>query len=147
MSLNIWTRPLEVTDYEEIIHLIKNELGYASLTEDAILNQLDAIKKNMNYQTFVAVCDGKVVGFIGACRFITFNIEGEYLQIIALAVFKEYQNKAIGTKLLDKIELLARNENIAIIGLTSSLHRESAHAFYEKKGYHKHGYKFQKILN
>lgn len=52
----------------------------------------------------------------------------------------------IGTKLLDKIEQIARNENIAIIGLTSSLHRESAHAFYEKKGYHKHGYKFQKTL-
>ena len=97
-------------------------------------------------QTLVAICDGKVIGFIGTCRFITFNIEGEYLQIIALAVCKEYQNIGIGTKLLDKVEQLARNENIAIIGLTSSLHREIAHAFYEHKGYHKHGFKFQKTL-
>lgn len=49
--MNIWIRPLEVTDYEEIIDLIKNELGYNSLNKNSILDQLDAIKNNKNYQT------------------------------------------------------------------------------------------------
>lgn len=44
--MNISIRLLEFTDYQDIIDLIKNELGYARLTKNTILNQLDAIYRN-----------------------------------------------------------------------------------------------------
>lgn len=144
--MEILIRNLLADDYEAICNLIENELGYWNLNHDNVIKQLDAIQSRKDYQTYVAVNENNVIGFIGLNRGIAFNIYGEYLQIIALAVNKKYQYKGVGTLLLKKVEQYAENENIITIGLNSGLHREKTHAFYEKRGYIKKGYSFQKSL-
>lgn len=143
--MEITIRTLEKADYEVIHNLIRNELGYDKLKTGDTFKWMDSIQNHKDYQTFVAVCNNKVIGFIGLFKGIAFNL-GEYLQIIALAVDKEYQNNGIGSHLLDQAEKYARNENIVSISLNSGFHREKAHIFYEHRGFVKKSYSFQKSL-
>lgn len=142
--MDISIRTLETRNYAAVKDLISNELGYSNLNKEDTFKRLDAIRKHKDYQTLVAVYNNTVIGFIGLYRGIAFNIAGEYLQIIALAVNREYQNSGAGKQLLDKAEKYAQNEKIFSIGLNSGLHREKEHAFYEHGGYVKKSYSFQK---
>lgn len=146
MLMEILIRTSEENDYETICDLIGNELGYDSLNIENAYKRLAAMHSRKDYQTFVAVHNNKVIGFIGLYKGIAFNVDGEYMQIIALAVSNEYQNKGIGTQLLLKAEQYAQNENIVSLGLNSGLHREKAHAFYEHRGFVKKSYSFIKSL-
>jgi GNAT superfamily N-acetyltransferase len=146
ISMEILIRAFLRNDYEEICDLVCNELGYDNLNIEDLFKRLDAMQNRKDYQTFVAVQNHKVIGFIGLYKGIAFNLDREYLQIIALAVNKEYQNQGIGTQLLVKAEQYAQNENIVSLGLNSGLHREKAHDFYEKRGYIKKSYCLQKSL-
>ncbi len=145
--MKVLIRDLEKDDYEAVCDLISNELGYVNTNYADAFKRLDAIRNRKGYHTFVAVDNNKVIGFIGLSRGIAFNINGEYIQIIALAVNKECQNRGIGTQLLIKVEQYAQNEKIHSIGLNSGLHREEAHTFYEHRGYVKKSYSFQKSLH
>jgi GNAT superfamily N-acetyltransferase len=145
--MEILIRGLEENDYGAIWDLIRNELGYDNLNMKDAFKRLDALRNHKNHLTFVAVYHDKVIGFIGLCKGIAFNIDGEYLQIIALAVNKGHQNKGIGTQLLAKAEQYAKSESIVSLSLNSGLHREKAHEFYENKGYVKKSYSFIKSLS
>ncbi len=142
--MEISIRSLVSDDYEAICDLIRNELGYNDLKIRDTFKRLEIIQNRKDYQTFVAVDNNKVIGFIGINEGVAFNVDGEYIQIIALAVNKEYQSKGIGTQLLDKVEQYAQCKNIVILGVNSGLHREKTHIFYEHRGYVKKGYSFQK---
>lgn len=144
--MRIQIRTCEKNDYEAICDLIRDELGYAELNVANTYKRFNIMQDNPSYQIFVAVYNNTVVGFIGLFRGIAFNVDGEYLQVIALAVKKEYQNKGIGTQLLVMAEQYAQDENIITIGLNSGLHREKAHEFYEGRGYIKKSYSFIKSL-
>lgn len=144
--MEILVRTLERNDYKAVCDLISNELGYNNLSVESTFKRLETIQNRKDYQTFVAVHNNKVIGFIGLYKGIAFNIDGEYIQIIALAVNKEYQNKGIGTQLLVKAEQYAKDKNIVSLGLNSGLHREEAHIFYEHRGYVKKSYSFKKSL-
>ena len=144
--MEILVRTLERDDYKAICDLITIELGYDNLNIENTFKRLDAIQNHEDYQTFVAVHNTKVVGFIGLYKGIAFNIDGEDLQIIALAVNKEYQNKGVGAQLLVKAEQYAQDKNIVLLCLNSGLHREKAHTFYEHRGYAKKSYSFKKLL-
>ena len=144
--MEVLIRTIELEDYKAICNLISNELGYENLNLEDTHKRLAVMQGRKDYQTFVAVHNNEIIGFIGLFKGIAFNIDGEYAQIIALAVSKEHQNKGIGTQLLCKAEQYAQYENIVSLGLNSGLHREKAHSFYEHRGYVKKSYSFQKYL-
>jgi len=145
--MEILIRVLEKNDYEAIFNLIHNELGYDDSNIGDVYNRLETIQNHINHQTFVAVYDNRIIGFIGLCKGIAYEFNGEYMQIIALAVDNKYQGNGIGTQLIDIAEQYAKKGNIVKIGLNSGLHRENAHNFYEHRGYVKKGYSFKKSLS
>lgn len=144
--MEILIRALEKTDYELICDLIHNELGYDTSSIGDIYKRLDTIRNHKDYQTFVAVYDNRVIGFIGLCKGIAFEFDGQYFRIIALAVDKKYQNIGIGKQLINKAEQHAKRKNAVILTLNSGLHREKTHAFYEHRGFVKKGYSFRKFI-
>jgi Predicted acetyltransferase len=146
VPVEISIRNLEKEDYKAIHDLISNELGYTNTNIEDTFKRLDSIRNREDYKTFVAVYNKIIIGFIGLYKGIAFNIDGEYLQIIALAVKNDYQEKGIGTQLIEKAEKYAQDNKILSIGLNSGLHREKAHVFYEHRGYIKKSYSFQKAL-
>jgi len=137
-------REARTTDYPAIGKLIRNELGYQQLDIEKLYARLDIMKSDKNHITIVGEEDGKVVGFTGILRCIAYNVDGECIQIIAMAVQKEHQNKGIGSKLLGWVAAYAAQNDIQRIALNSRLQRTDAHAFYEKNGYQKKSYGFYK---
>ena len=133
-------------DYGAIHSLIANELGYEQTDFGKLCIRLGKMDADPALLTVVAVAEGKVVGFIGLCRGLAYNIDEEYMQVSALAVPTELQNKGIGTKLLKWAEDYAENNGVRNIVLTSRLHRTDAHAFYERNGYSIKSYGFKKDL-
>lgn len=147
-SINIIIRTLETYDYEAIYNLLSNELEYKNLNKKEAFSRFNKIKNHKSYETFVAVHKNSVIGFIGLFKGLAFNLDGdgEYLQVIALAVKSELQNSGIGSQLLNAADEYAKINNIDTISLNSSFHREKAHAFYEKHGFIKKSYSFKKCL-
>jgi predicted N-acetyltransferase YhbS len=140
-------REAQPDDYRSIWELIKNDLGYPQTDFEKLCHRLDLMKAEDRHQTVVAVAGGEVVGFMGMYRYIAYNYDGDYLQIVALAVAGEKQNTGIGTQLLGWAERYALKNDIHAIVLTSRLHRVEAHAFYERKGYVKGSYGFRKDID
>lgn len=139
-------REMELKDFTDIISLIKNELGHDGLSSD-IYDRIMKIYENEAYTVFVADMDDKVIGFVGIMRGLAFELDGEYVRIIALAVKHEYQNHGVGTRLAERVEDYAYEIGASSIVLTSGRRRSDAHLFYGNMGYEKKGYSFIKTIH
>ena len=143
----IHIREAEKPDYQEIIRLMKNELGYPDLDEVETDKRLDYFKNSDDFMTFVAVVDDEIAGFIGVMKGIAYTINGYYSQIIALAVSEKKRRCGIGTALVTRAEEWSLSYGIAGISVNSNMMRLDAHAFYEKLGYTKKSFSFKKDPN
>jgi Predicted acetyltransferase len=144
--VQITIREAKVDDYLSIGNLIKNELGYQELDFGELFIRLQKMKSDDKHLTIVAESEDTIIGFIGFYKGIAYNYDGEYIQIIALAVAEEHQNKGIGSKLLRWVEDYAIQHGIRSFGVNSGLKRAEAHAFYEHNGYLKKSYGFVKEI-
>ena len=70
---------------------------------------------------------------------VTLNIvtlpSGKTATIWDLAILEEYRRLGIATKLMNKAEEIAKQEDITKIWLFSGFHRKCAHELYRKLGY------------
>ena len=79
-------------------------------------------------------------------RGLAFELDGEYIRVIALAVSRAYQSLGIGSKLEARVEQYAAETGANSIVISSGLTRSRAHMFYSNKGYEKKGYSFIKRI-
>ena len=121
-------------------------MGYENSSDENVKIRLNAIREHKDYITYVATYEDKVVGFIGLIRGNAYEFDGEYLRVAVLAVKKEYQDKGIGSQLLEEAEEYARRVKAVTIVLNSGLQREASHKIYERRGYVKKGYSFKKTI-
>lgn len=142
----IHIREAESQDFPTVFSLMKNELGYPDLNETDALKRLEHFKQSKDWETFVALIDGEIVGFIGTMKGIAYNIEGYYSEIVALAVSEKTRRGGVGTALVKKAEEWALQNGVHEVGLHSNMKRLDAHLFYEKIGYVKKSYRFYKKL-
>ncbi|QOR34354.1 GNAT family N-acetyltransferase [Clostridium sp. 'deep sea'] len=140
-------RKITPSDYTEVVLLWRNEIGNPNVNEENITSVMTKMNKDDNYRTFVAVCENRVVAFITTLQALSIGNEVGFLWICGLAVSQAFQNKGIGTKLLNYIEKYACERRLSSIILNSGFERKEAHAFYEINGYEKHSYCFTKKPN
>ena len=145
--MEIFVREIEEKGYPAILSLWNNELGNKNVTAENIAPHYDRVKNDDRYKTYVALLENEVIGFISSAQTYAVGFDGNYMQIIALAVKTEKQNKGIGTKLVQIMENYAREKSCYSIGLCSGFKRTAAHEFYERKGFNKGSYAFNKSLN
>ena len=89
-------------------------------------DNLDDIPED-DYYNFAVYDDGKLVG--GATGIIQFD----WYFLEELWIDEKYRNKHIGTMLIEKIEELAKSENLT--GIRMETWNFQAKGFYEKNGY------------
>ena len=145
--MDIIIREIEEKDYPDLLLLWNNELGNKHVTAENIAPHYDRVKTGDFYKTYVALFENEIVGFISSAQSYAVGFDGNYMQIIAMAVKTEMQNKGIGTKLIQKMENYAREKNCYSIGVCSGFKRTDAHAFYRRNGFDKGSYAFNKWLN
>lgn len=138
-------RQMQAKDIMGVVSLIRNELGYDDMSSE-VYDRVSRIYETENYEVFIAEEAGKVIGFAGIMRGLAFELDGEYVRVIALAVSRAYQSKGIGSRLEAHVEKYAEEINANSIVISSGLNRNRAHVFYGNKGYEKKGYSFIKRL-
>jgi len=122
-------------DYRAIIRLMQNELGYPDLDDTEAVKRLDYFRNSDDWETFVAILEDEIAGFIGVMKSMAYNIEGHYSQIMALAVSEKVKRHGVGTALVKRVEEWVISHGITNITVNSNKRRLDAHAFYDKNGY------------
>ena len=131
----ILVREAAAQDFPVIYSLIRNELGYSDFVEKDTIGRLERIGNNKDWATFVAVVNNEVVGFVGLMKGITYEIEGYYSQIMALAVSEKTRREGVGTALVKKAEEWSLTFGINNILVRSNVKRLNAHTFYKNSGF------------
>lgn len=144
--MEVVVRELMLKDFTGVIGLIRNEMGYDDISSE-IYDRIMKIYEHNDYITLVAEHDGTIIGFIGLMHGLAFELQGDYLRIIAMAVKREYQNQKIGLLLVQKAEEYAYSMKVSNIALTSGLNRADSHIFYKSLGYVKKGFCYVKSIH
>jgi len=145
--MEIKIREIAADEYSEVVVLWNDVLGVHTVTDENFRVTMEQMIKAGNYKTFVALLENHVVGFISIVHGLAVGSENGYLHITGLAVHKEFQRHKVGTELLRYTENYAKDSRISSIILCTGMKRTNAHAFYERNGYDKDSFCFDKIIN
>lgn len=123
---------IEERDLEQLQQILKNVFNN-SISYEKMQNFYKISQKNKDIYILGYYINDNLVGTV------TLNIltlpSGKDATIWDLAIKEEYRRLGIATKLMDKAEEIAKEENITRIWLFSGFHREGAHELYKKLGY------------
>jgi GNAT superfamily N-acetyltransferase len=124
---------------------------FNSLVEEDRFSSLDndsfhkVISSQTNY-VLVAEEDSRLIGFITASSRLVVRYTRPIMQVDEFYVEARFRRHGVGTKLIEALEKLALQNNFFRIYIESHYKHELGHRFYEKSGYTKSGYYFQKTL-
>lgn len=135
------------TDYPGVLELWNNELGNKSVNTHNISIYYEEMSGDTRYVTCVARIEKQVVRFITSVRSLAVGLDNGFIHITGLAVKKEWQGKGIGKMLLEHHEDYAKSVGVTSIILNSGMKRKEAHEFYEKNGFSKDSYCFDKEIS
>jgi len=131
------------TDDASALARLVTQLGYPS-TARQLATRLAAM--GSDYKTIVSEEDGVVVGMAGGTMAWFIHCDGAYGRITALIVDQTTRGRGIGSALVAAIESWFVERNATQVRVTSGLHREDAHRFYERLGYERTGFNYSKKL-
>lgn len=146
MSLRI--RDIKIEDYKEISKIRKmpgvmeNILSNKDEEEELIKEKI--INRGKNQYWYVAEENGKVIGL--GILMNHGNLRKKHVGVITLMVNSDYQNKVIGSLLMDK--LINLSESLNIIRLELCVFRDNYKAInlYKKFGFKEEGIKVKSAL-
>ncbi|MDZ5128907.1 GNAT family N-acetyltransferase [Clostridium perfringens] len=146
MSLKI--RDIKIEDYKEISKIRKmpgvmeNILSNKDEEDELIKEKI--INRGNNQYWYVAEEDGKVLGL--GILMNHGNLRKKHVGVITLMVNSAYQNKGIGSLLMDK--LINLSESLNIIRLELCVFRDNYKAInlYKKFGFKEEGIKIKSAL-
>lgn len=127
------------------IAVLSTQLGYPGDTSQAA-ERLHSLQEHRDIRAYVAEQDGNVVGFVGLMVFPAFHRDGLHGYLTALVVDEKRRGSGAGRALMQAAETWFAERGVKRVNLTTALHREAAHGFYEKNGYTFTGKRFTKIL-
>ena len=111
-------------DLNEVLSIEQSAILTNQLTELDIKNSLT----NHSYVTLKAVFNNQIVGYI-------ILQATDELNIVSVAVKKEFRNLGIGTKLLKRAEFYVKKLNLSMLSLEVSLNNITAYLVYQKFGF------------
>lgn len=130
--MQIVIRRAEVQDASELVVLCKAMEYEAS--EQEVQERLGSILSRPDHRFFVAIADGKVVGFCHC--YVRLLVEVPLaIEIGGLAVSEAHQGAGIGRQLVSAVEAWAKEVGFESVVLSSNIKRTAAHEFYKHIGY------------
>lgn len=123
------------------------ELGYPTPVE-TLRPSLEAILQRPEDVVFVAVLDGRVVGWAHGSYRVVLS-DGARCEVLGLVVEEAHRGRGVGRRLMQAIEHWTREMGALQVTLRSRTLRSDAHRFYERLGYvqQKTQFKFAKKLS
>ncbi|HEX8317467.1 GNAT family N-acetyltransferase [Longimicrobium sp.] len=143
--MDIRIRPPADADLPALAALMA-DLGYPASPEQ-LRARLARIHGNHEYATLVAEVDGEVVGMIGLQRGWAYEHDRPVVRILALVVSEVMRGRGVGARLVDEAEEWADERGAYAVHLTTSLHRDEAHRFYERMGFERTGWRYVRRMD
>lgn len=139
-------RVAALSDAEVIAGLV-TALGYAS-TAAQIQKRLAAMGRDHEALAVVAEQDGgQVTGLATAHGLSTIHDDKLVFLLTALAVAETARRRGVGRALVEHVEAWARFQGATRLSVVTGTQRLDAHAFYEKVGYTRTGFRYAKELS
>lgn len=96
-----------------------------------------------NYSLYVAKIADKIIGTFELLIMDNLAHKGAPSGIVEdVVVDKDYRSKGIGKKMMEYAKDVCQKNGCYKLTLSSNIHRDIAHKFYENLGFEKHGYSF-----
>lgn len=146
--MNLKIRDIEIEDYKEISKIRKmpgvmeNILSNKDEEEESIKEKI--INRGKNQYWYVAEENGKVIGL--GILMNHGNLRKKHVGVITLMVNSDYQDKGVGSLLMDK--LINLSESLNVIRLELCVFRDNYKAInlYKKFGFKEEGIKVKSAL-
>ena len=139
-------REIEHNDYLSVAAIYRDAFGPLSISDESFAETCEKMQPDDRYHIFVAEKGREIVGFVSTVESLAINLANGYIKVNALAVLSDYRHCGIGKMLMERVEKLANDRNISLIGLASGFQRTDTHEFYEHLGYHKNSFWFSKRI-
>ena len=120
-------RKIKFTDCEEVRKICVEDLGY-ECERDLIESRVKELDESRE-AVFVAETDNRIAGFIHVEKYKLLYGE-KMVNVLGLAVARNYQRCGFGKELLKEAEQWARDNGINMMRLNSRMNRTEAHKFY-----------------
>ena len=139
-------RPAVASDAPILSELL-TQLGYPCSPAE-IPARLDAFARFPQAVALVATNGyGEVVGLITSHIVSSIHDNDPVAWLTTLVVLEDARGAGVGSALVKHIEEWASRNGAKRLSVTSALHREDTHAFYEKRDYERTGVRFGKRLS
>ena len=139
-------REIESKDYLVVAAVWREALGSLPISDEDFVGTCEKMRKDDLYHIFVAEMCGEVVGFVTVVESLALNLPNGYIKVNGLAVLPKFRHYGISKMLMERVEQLAGEHELSLVGITSGFQRTDAHAFYEHLGYHKSSFWLSKRL-
>lgn len=94
------------------------------------------INEESNYRFLVAKVNNQIVGYTSIIMaYNLFDGKRPLMTLWWVCTHPDYRRQGIATKLFNRIEEIAKENNCELIYFTSEVERTGAHKFYETMGY------------
>jgi len=108
---------------------------------------LSEINRSPDSYLLVAESSGNVLGTLSLTMIANLSHRGRRWAVIENVVVDEHARRSsIGTALMQYAIALALDQGCFRVVLSSSVHRETSHKFYERLGLKAYGYSFERYL-
>jgi GNAT superfamily N-acetyltransferase len=104
----------------------------------------DRMRAYPDYRLYVAEVNGRVIGTYTLLVAQGLGHQGAFTGLVeAVAVDPDWHSRGVGAQMMRHALAYCRRRGCYKMALSSNLHRERAHAFYESLGFARHGYSFK----
>ena len=119
-------KAVSLSDFEEMYKIHTSVfLSFDQMTKENFLDEIN--HKNRLY--FVAKKDNEIIGYIGLYEY------DDDLSIMGVGVLKSFQNRGVGTKMLNFVKKVAKEKLKKSISLEVDVLNINATLFYKKNGF------------
>lgn len=145
MTDSLEIRKATTTDIPMILELYaQKEIDNGDiLSQDEAIKIFNKFQTYPNYSLYLAEIGNRVVGTFELLILDNLAHKGSKSGIVEdVVVDSDYRSKGIGKRMMEYAMDICRNNTCYKLTLSSSIHRDKAHRFYENLGFKKHGYSF-----
>lgn len=129
-------------DFEGVLPMLRQLWPNKDVDADGARAVFDRCIASDNYVLLCAEAGSSVVGFCFMMFRESLWQQGQVAYMEVLVVDADLRSQGIGAAMMDRATQQARSRGCKVVELDSALHRDRAHAFYERLGFKKDGYAF-----
>ena len=133
-------------DYEAVYELLRQLWADTIPDRDALRTAYTKAVASKSQMLIVARVGPRLAGFCSLTVKNNLWQAGNLGHIDELVVDGCFRGKGVGSRLLEEITKIARENGCKRIELDSAFHRKEAHRFYENAGYENRAYLISKVI-